>query len=309
MGIPFSGRMVHLLKDGVQHERDVVRMCMESGYKVYYSCFEKQLALKIPLTDSISISGHTDGILSCGTKTFDLDRHEPGFKYGSKYYLLEITAPNNTNFHRLLKEGSKSVLPTKYMQIQIYLKSEKVHQYSDNCILVCKNKNNTALYEEGIVYHPDLISELTERIKRVDECIIKRVIPEYRCADERQFQCKFRKLCFETTKSYANTDKGILDGTKLKEANELMGIAAIWQKGHDAEAEGKELVAEARSEFQRIISEYNADGLVINGVRAKMVSGGISRSCDYDLLKLKSPELYDAVIAETPKESYVRVTG
>jgi len=307
LGEPIKGRVSHMLEDGNLHERDIVKRCVDSGYKVLHSYREGQLALKIPLTDKVSITGHPDGILWCGTKTFDLDRVDPLFKFGCRYYLLEVTAPNHYAFQRVVKDGLKEQNFQKYVQIQLYLMSDKIKEYGDSCVCVVKNKNTTALYEEGIAFRQQYIDELVERLGRVDELTKKGLISDYRCNDSRKNWCRYHKLCFDKVDVVTTTTTGVLDGRSLKEVDQLLGMAAMWKRGKDLADEGKELVEEAREEFQKVIADYGAVGLVIDDVKAKMIDG-TSKSVDYDTLKLRAPDLYNEVVIVKPTR-YVRVTS
>lgn len=307
LGEPIRGRVSHMLEDGNLHERDVVKRCVDSGYKILHSYREGQLTLKIPLGDKLSVSGHPDGILWCGSKTFDLDRVDPLFKFGCRYYLLEVTAPNHYAFQRVVKDGLKEQNFQKYIQIQLYLMSDRVKEYTNGgCVCVVKNKNTTALYEEGVAFHQENIDELMERLERVTSLTKQGRISDYRCDDSRKSWCKYHKLCFEKVDFVSTATKGILDGRSLKESEQLFGVAAMWRRGKILAKEGEELVEEAREEFRKVIEDYGAEGLVVDDVKAKMIDS-TSRSCDYDTLKLKSPDLYNEVVIVKPTR-YVRVT-
>jgi len=302
---PPRGRVIHMLQDGNMHEKDIVQRCINSGYQVLHSCMDKQLELHIQLNSTLNISGHPDGVLVCGTKTFDLDRADSHFKFGKSSYLLEVTAPNNTNFARLEKEGLEEQNYQKYVQSQLYMLADEVNNH--DCILVAKNKNTTALYEEGISFRPEVITALIERLERVNSYVKRGSLSDYRCNDGRMKWCRYHALCFDRDVEPSIISAGILNGRSLKEVDQLKGLAAMWHKGKDLESESEELIEEVRTEFERIIADYGAEGIVIDDVKAKMTESH-STKCDYATLKLKAPELYDEVVTTKPT-GYVRVTG
>lgn len=303
---PIQGRVKHMLEDGNLHEHDIVKRCEESGYKVLHSYRDRQLTLKIQLRDNLVISGHSDGILWCGSRPFELDRVDPHFVQGCKYYLLEITAPNHFAFARAVQHGLFVQNFQKYIQIQLYLMSDKVKEYTKgDCVCVVKNKNTTALYEEGISFHPELIDQLVERLDRVEALAVHNEVSSFRCNDERQFWCRYNKLCYDNVVPTSVAVSGILNGRSLKEAEELSGIISMWKRGKDLSSEGKELVEESRMELLRIVEEYGAKGLTFDDVKAVMIDS-TSRNTDYDTLRAKAPDLYDEVVSVTPKR-YIRV--
>lgn len=293
---PPQGRVKHMLDDGKVHEKDIVERCIASGYGVSYSCLDKQLELQVTLEPGLTISGHPDGILICGEKTFDLDRYDSNFKFNLSSYLLEITAPNHYAFARLVRDGLESQNYQKFVQTQIYMSVID----DKNCVLVAKDKNNTELYEEGISFQPRVIDDLIARLHKVNDLVKQGKLPDYRCDDARKRWCRYRKLCFDRIEDTPLTTKGILDGRTLKEVTQLLGISAMWHRGKDLEAESEELVEEARQELQLIIEDYGAEGVAIDDIRGKMIDS-TSRSCDYVLLQQKAPDLYDEVVTSKPK--------
>ena len=298
---PPQGRIMHMLNDGKVHEKDIVERCIASGYQVLHSCLDKQLELSIHLTDKLSVSGHPDGILICGKKTFDLDRYDPNFKFNLPSYLLEITAPNHYAFARLVRDGLESQNYQKFVQTQLYMLAIN----DKNCVLVAKDKNNTELYEEGISFQSRVIDDLIARLDRVNTLVKKGKLSDYRCDDARKKWCRYRKLCFDRIEDAPLTTQGVLDGRTLKEVTQLLGISAMWHRGKDLEDESEELIEEARMELQQIVEDYGAEGIVIDDIRGKLINS-TSRSCDYKTLQQKAPDLYDEVVT-TKTKHYIDV--
>jgi len=304
----FSGRVRHMLDDGVTHEHDIVTRLRTSGIKVLHSYVEGQIGVQC----ASNVTGHPDGILDVTmtmTSSLMLDYADESFKTGQRFYLLEITAPNHFTFLRLKRSHLREILWRKYVQIQMYLNSEEVSSFGNCAIAIVKNKNTSELYEEGISLDNALISDTLEKLKRVEDLVLKGKISEFRCSDWRRGYCRYRHLCYDDAVLPSLLEsQDILRGESLNEAEQLKEAAEVWRKGKLLKLEGEDLIAETRELFQEVIGQYGCAGLTIEGVRALMIGVGITRRADYDLLKNKYAKVYDEVVSESPRESYVKVS-
>jgi hypothetical protein len=240
---------------------------------------------------------------------FDLDYIEDGFEFGRHLYMLEVTARSSFSFQRLYKEHLQGVVPVKYIQIQMYLNSPEIRSMDvHECVCVIKNKNTSELYEEGIILHPEIITATVEKLRQVNEAVARGEVLHQRCTDWHKYYCRYHKLCVPDVETEISNDNGsILDGSTLTEAEHLTELAVQWKEGSPMLREGKELVEDARLEFQDIIEQYGVKGIRIAGVKAVMIDSH-SRSVDYDWLQKTYPEAYEACVNDEPKR-YVRVTG
>ena len=305
--LPFTGRVRHLLDDGVTHEHDIVNRLRGAGINVLHSYVEGQVEVQCLLAPLVF--GHPDGILDLPrSEGLTLDCADENFK-ASRFLLLEVTAPNHFAFLRIKRNGLREILWRKYVQIQLYLNSEQVRSYCDCCVTVVKNKNTSELYEEGISSDRAVIEETLEKLKRVEGLVVEDKVSSIRCDDWRRNYCRYRHLCFgEVELPSLLVSQDILRGESLNEAEQLGETAEVWRKGKLLKLEGEDLIADSREQFSEIIRQYGCSGLTIDDVRALMISAGVSRRVDYDLLRSKYPDIYNAVVAESIREAYVRVS-
>jgi len=154
--LPMSGRVRHMLQDGVTHEHDIVSRLQSAGIKVLHSYVEGQT--EVHCSSDPLVSGHPDGVLDI-PKGFsrDLDYWDENFKFDGRFYLLEVTAPNHFAFLRLKRSHLREILWRKFVQIQMYLNSEEIRSYGNCCVAEVKNKNTSELYEEGIAVTADVV--------------------------------------------------------------------------------------------------------------------------------------------------------
>jgi len=306
--IPLTGRVRHMLDDGVTHEHDIVDRLRSAGITVLHSYVEGQA--EVHCSSDPLVTGHPDGVLDV-PKDFprDLDYWDENFKFDGRFYMLEVTAPNHFTFLRLKRSHMREVLWRKYVQIQMYLNSEEMRSYGNCCVVEVKNKNTSDLYEEGVSLNSLVVSETLEKLKRVEHLVSCGKMSEFRCDDWRRNYCRYRHLCFEEVEMpSALESQDILRGESLSEAEQLKETADVWRKGRLLKIEGEDLIADSRDQFAEIIRQYECRGLTIDDVKALMVEAGINRRVNYDLLKSKYPEVYDAIVSESVRQSYVRVT-
>lgn len=298
-GVSASGRIRHMLDDGRAHERDIVERLEANGFLVKYA-LEDQIAVQYG-----GVSGHPDGLLKPPSRIQQLDFVDEHFRRDCGWYLLEITAPNSASFRRIVRDHLKVALHQKYVQLQIYLASERVKSVTNYCIVEVKCKNTSELYEEGISSDSETVAWALERAKRVDELVSRGKVSDFRCDDWRQHYCAFRNLCFVEDEVSVGDFHGILKGETLKEAEELVGLAELWKKGKILEVDGKDMVEEVRERFLEVLEDYGAQGLVVAGVSAKMIESQ-RRTCDIEALKA-FPDAFVRCVS-TNKSRYVRVT-
>jgi len=303
--LPFTGRVRHMLQDGVVHEHDIIDRLRAAGISVLHSYVEGQA--EVHCSHEPFVVGHPDGILDVpGGGEVMLDYADENFK-PSRFMLLEVTAPNHFEFLRLERNHLRETLWRKYVQIQLYLNSEEMRSYGNCAVAIIKNKNTSALYEEGITLDKSVISETLEKLKRVEDLTSRGVVSDYKCDDWRKNYCRYRHLCFGEEVGSVVVSGDILKGESLGEAEQLKEAAEIWRRGKLLELEGKDLIAESREQFQRVIEQYGCRGLTISDIRALVVAEGVNRRVDYDALR-KYPDVYGEVVSESIRESYIRVS-
>ena len=300
--LSISGRVRHLLNDGVTHEHDIVTRLVNRGIEVEYSCLDGQT--DVCCSSNPYVPGHPDGVIRTPKWKFDLDYADENFKAGS-FLLLEITAPGHFPFLRLQKQHARVALYVKYVQIQFYLNSPEIRSYSNCALLIAKNKNTSMLYEEGISLDEVLIQQELGKLRHIEEITSSGKVSDYRCNDWRRNTCQYRQLCFgEEAPVPINLD--ILKGESLKEAKTLVEVAEAWHRGKLLKGESEDLIEDAREQFRAIIEDYGAHGLTLGDVKALMIDS-TSHSTNYEVLKRKYPKAYNEVVTATPKR-YVRVT-
>ena len=239
------------------------------------------------------------------SEEFVLDYADEGFS-PSRFVLLEVTAPNHFTFLRLERSHLRETLWRKYVQVQMYLNSEEIRSYSNCAVAIVKNKNTSALYEEGITLDDTVITDTLEKLKRVEELALKGSVSEFRCDDWRKNYCRYKHLCFDSEAGLTLVSGDILKGESLNEAGMLKEVAEVWRRGKSLKLEGEDLIADSREQFQRVLEEYGARGLTISDVKALMVESS-SRSTDYAVLQQKYPEAYNEVVQVKPTK-YIRVS-
>jgi hypothetical protein len=253
--------------------------------------------------------GHPDGILSLPPdrlEAFPLDYADENFK-PARFMTLEITAPGHFPFLRLQKQHFREAWWRKFVQIQMYLNSEKIRELtgSSSCLVIVKNKNTSELYEEGISLDKSVVLETVDKLKKVEDLAAAGKVSDFRCNDYRQSYCRYRHLCFGAVEEPKVFPADVLKGESLKEAEELKEAVAVWRKGKELEADGKDMVQDARDLFAQLIVEYGCRGITMEDVKGLMVSK-TSRRTNFDLLKTKYPEVYKEVVSEE-HSSYVRL--
>jgi len=304
--LPFTGRVRHMLDDGLMHEHDIVNRIRSKGFKVMHSYSERQLLVHCYGKDGVTVVGHPDGILDIASQEFELDYADEKFRFGSRFYGLEVTAPNHFSFMRVERGHLRSEMWRKFIQIQMYLNSEELRTYGDCMVAVIKNKNTSALYEEGVSLDASVVTETVEKLKRVGDFVSRNQVSPFRCDDWRRHYCRYRELCFgEVAPEGILPTEGILEGESLSEAEQLLEGAQLWLKGKSLEGDAKELIEEARALFGDTIAEYSAKGLIVGQVKAMMIDS-IRKSIDLDMLKLKYPEVYEQIVEDKPSR-YLRV--
>jgi len=306
---PMTGRVRHLLDDGVMHEHDVVDRLRSKGIKVLHSYVEGQVHVVCYEDKDITVLGHPDGILDGVPSELELNYADDKFRRGSRYYLLEITAPSHFNFLRMEKSHMRVVQWRKFVQIQMYMNSEQFRSYGDSCIAIVKNKNTSALYEEGIGFDDSVIKETIEKLKKVTALTLRGMVSTYRCDDWRRYYCRYNHLCHgDSIDTQYEPTQGILEGESLREAEQLLEAADLWLKGKDFEADSKELIGEARALFWDVITDYGAKGLLVGQAKALIVEPTTPRlSIDFDILKQRYPDVYEALVSEEIPNPYLRV--
>jgi hypothetical protein len=296
-----------MLQDGVTHEHDVVDRLFSKGIKVLHSYRDGQVEVKC--SENPLIVGHPDGILDVPERfgEFALDYADEGFK-PARFLLLEVTAPNHFTFLRLKRSHLRAEIPRKYAQIQMYLNSEGVRSFGNCCVCVVKNKNTSELYEEGISLDRAYVGDIVEKLKRVEDLASRGAVSEYRCEDWHRSYCRFKWLCFGEQEEVSLPGIDVLDAKSLGEYAMLKEVADAWKRGKLLKLEGEDLIADSRAQFEETIRQYGCRGILVEDVRASMVEAGINRRVDYDSLRIKHPDVYDEVVSESVRESYVRVS-
>lgn len=304
--LPFTGRVRHMLSDGVTHEHDIVDRLRAAGIGVLHSYAEGQT--KVHCTDSPSVSGHPDGVLDVPSRDeFVLDYADENFS-SSRFMLLEVTAPNHFTFLRIKRSHMREILWRKFVQVLMYLNSEEIRSYGNCAVAIVKNKNTSELYEEGISLDASVIDDVLEKLKRVEDLVSGNKVSEFRCNDWRRGYCRYRHLCYGDAEEFVPVSGDVLRGESLGEADLLRETAQAWQKGRLLKLEGEDLIACSREQFAEIIRQYGCRGLTMQGVRAFMIEQGTGRRADYDLFQSKYPDVYKEVVSESIREPYVRVT-
>jgi len=294
-----------MLDDGVTHEHDIINRLRGGGITVLHSYVEGQM--KVHCSEKPTVVGHPDGVLDVPEyEEFTLDYADDDFS-PSRFMLLEITAPNHFTFLRLQRSHLRENIWRKFVQIQMYLNSEEIREYGTSAIVVIKNKNTSALYEEGVSLQEDVVNSTLEKLKRVEDLVAEGKVSSFRCDDWRRNYCRYRHLCFGEAEPSVPNSGDILRGESLKEAEVLKDAAAVWRKGKLLELEGKDLIADSREQFRNIIEDYGCRGLTVGDVVALMVAEGVNHRVDYNLLKSTYPEAYDACVSEGVRGAYVRV--
>ena len=302
--VPFTGRVRHMLQDGVVHEHDIIARLRAAGITVLHSYADGQAEVRC--SSEPLIVGHPDGVLDIPkNEEFVLDYADEGFS-PSRFMLLEVTAPNHFTFLRLERNHLRETLWRKYVQVQMYLNSEEIRSYGNCAIAIIKNKNTSALYEEGISLDDTVITDTLEKLKSVEELTKKGSVSEFRCDDWRKNYCRYKHLCFDGEAALTLVSGSLLRGESLNEAGMLKEVAEVWRRGKLLKLEGEDLIADSREQFQRVLEEYGARGLTISDVKALMVESS-SRSTDYAVLQQKYPEAYNEVVQVKPTK-YIRVS-
>jgi len=295
-----------MLQDGVTHEHDIVDRLRAAGITVLHSYVDGQTEVHCS-TDPL-VSGHPDGVLDITRREeFALDYADENFA-SSRFMLLEITAPNHFTFLRLVRSHLREVLWRKYVQIMMYLNSEEIRSYGSCAVVIVKNKNTSALYEEGISLDALVVSDTLEKLKRVESTVVEGKVSDFRCNDWRRNYCRYRRLCFGEEEQVTPVSGDILKGESLSEVETLKDVAEVWRKGKLLKLEGEDLIADSRDQFAEIIRQYGCKGLTIADVRALMIEAGTNRRTNYDLLHQKYPDVYDSVVVESRRDAYVRVS-
>ncbi len=310
LALPFTGRVRHMLDDGLMHEHDIVNRIRSKGFKVLHSYSEGQLLVHCYDEGGITVLGHPDGVLDAVPPQFELDYADESFRFGHRFYGLEVTAPNHFAFMRVVRSHLRSEMWRKFTQVQMYLNSEELRSYGDCMVAVIKNKNTSALYEEGISLDVSVVADTIEKLKHVGGFVSRNQVSPYRCGDWRRHYCRYRELCFgEAVSSFSAPGTSILEGESLAEAGQLLEAADLWLKGKGLEDDSKELIEEARALFGDTIAEYGAKGLTVAQVKAMMVEPMTPRkSIEFDVLKQRYPEVYAAMVAEELPNPYLRVS-
>jgi hypothetical protein len=304
--LPMPGRVKHLLDDGRTHELDIVTRLVNKGIEVQHSCLDGQA--EVCCLARPYVIGHPDGVIRVPKPGVVLDYADTNFRL-SKFALLEITAPNHFTFLRLQKQHLLEALYVKYVQVQMYLCALEVKTYSNNAVVVVKNKNTSALYEEGVSFNLEIVAREITKLRHVEALVAKKQVDEYRCDDWRRNTCRYRQLCFaEEEASLTPVSGDVLKGETLKEAELLAELADVWRRGKDMKEDGDEMVQDAREQFRAIIEDYGCRGITVQGVSAMMVAEGITKSCNYALLEQEYPEVYKEVVDKKPRARYVRVS-
>jgi hypothetical protein len=308
---PFSGRIRHLLDDGVMHEHDIVDRLRSKGFVVLHAYDEGQLDLLPYRAEGIEVTGHSDGVIDMGpTKEFKLDYADQGFKFGLPYYLLEVTGRSQFMFQKILKEHARGPLWVKFVQTQFYLHDEEIREYSNCAVLEVKDKNTSELYEEGISYDPAIIAQTIEKVKRVEGFVAAGKVSPFRCTDEwkRKF-CRYSELCFAVPEEVP-VRKGldvVLSGESLSEAEDIASWVEMWRRGKGYADEGKEMVEEARALLRALVEQYGVKGLTYDKVSAMMSYNARKRTVDLDALRATYPAVYAEVVTEGFKEPFITV--
>ena len=303
---PMTGRVRHMLQDGVTHEHDIVDRLRSAGITVLHSYVEGQTDVHCSFDPFVS--GHPDGVLDIPrSEKFDLDYADENFK-PSRFMLLEITAPNHFTYLRLERSHLREILFRKYVQVQMYLNSEEIRSYGNCCVAIVKNKNTSALYEEGISLDANVVSDTLEKLKRVESTVAEGRVLDFRCSDWRRNYCRYRHLCFMEEEAFTPVSRDILRGESLREALVLKEAAEVWKRGKLLELEGKDLIADCREQFAEIIRQYGCVGLTISDVKALMIAEGVNRRTNYDSLRQKHPDVYSEVVSESRRDAYVKVS-
>lgn len=306
--LSMTGRVLHMLQDGVTHEHDIVSRLRSAGITVLHSHVEGQI--EVCCSAKPRIVGHPDGVLDVPSAfPRDLDYWDADFKHNERFYMLEVTAPNHFTFLRLKRGHLRETLWRKYVQIQMYLNSEEIRSFGSCCVVEVKNKNTSELYEEGVSLDGDVVVQTLEKLKKVEDLTSRGEVSEFRCSDWRRSYCRYKHLCYDELELPSLLEsQDILRGESLNEAEQLRETAIVWQKGKLLKLEGEDLIADTREQFSEIIKQYGCRGLTVGDVKALMIEEGVSRHTNYDSLKSKHPDVYSEVVAESPRESYVRVT-
>jgi len=296
-----------MLQDGVTHEHDIISRLRSAGITVLHSYVEGQA--EVHCSSDPLVSGHPDGVLDIPkSREFTLDYADENFS-PSRFMLLEVTAPGHFTFLRLERSHLREILWRKYAQVQMYLNSEEIRSYSNCAVVIIKNKNTSALYEEGISLDVAVVNETLEKLKRVEGLTHKGLVSGFRCSDWRRNYCRYRHLCFGDEAEVTPVGGDILRGESLNEAEVLKEAAEVWRRGKLLKLEGEDLIADSREQFQRVLEEYGCRGLTIgDGVKALMIAEGINRRTNYDLLRDRHPEAYGECVSESTREAYVRVS-
>lgn len=297
--LPIQGRIRHLLDDGNVHEDDIVRRLKNGGFDVLYSG-DRQLYVHC-VSGDININGHPDGVLRNVPKELhQLDYADEKFSWDNAYHLLEITAPNSFAHKKYYYDHLRGVNWRKFVQTHLYLGSEELS--GDMCcsVVIVKDKATMRLYEEGLTFDKNVVTETVEKLKRVEDLVSKGKVSSMRCSDWRKNACKFRNFCFgEDVEDITSPTHGFLDADKLLEAQQLREALDAYTQGKEYESLAKELTEEARAYFGEIIDQYDASGIIVNQRKVKWTNSSWS-GVDTDVLKLKYPTIYDEVHITKP---------
>ena len=305
--LPFTGRVRHLLDDGVTHEHDIVSRLRSAGITVLHSYAEGQA--EVCCSFEPLVTGHPDGVLDMPARAkFDLDYADENFK-SSRFLMLEVTAPSHFTFLRLVRNHLRETLWRKYIQVQMYLNSDEMRSYGNCAVAIVKNKNTSELYEEGISLDRQVVDETLEKLRNVEGLVSQGQLSEFQCNDWRRQYCRYRHLCFEELELPSVLEsQDILRGESLSEVEQLKDVADVWRRGKLLKLEGEDLIADSRDQFAEMIRQYECRGITVDNIRALMVDEGISRRTNYDLLRNKYPDVYKAAVSESVREAYVRVS-
>ena len=105
---PFTGRVRHMLQDGVTHEHDIISRLRSAGITVLHSYVEGQA--EVHCSSDPLVSGHPDGVLDIPkSREFTLDYADENFS-PSRFMLLEVTAPGHFTFLRLERSHLREIL-------------------------------------------------------------------------------------------------------------------------------------------------------------------------------------------------------
>lgn len=257
-----SGRSRMVMDDGKLHERDIIARIHAAGHVVYSYDPQHEVTLSNP-----PVVGHIDGVVEV---------------HGERY-LLEIKTMNHFVFQKLWSKGIEAVYPEYHDQVTFYMARLNLTR----TLLVVKNRNNAALYEELIPLDLNAYADVLTRAQKTWDCIESGTLAnqEYPKDSSHCSWCSYNHHCWPIV----DFDHG--EGGKealLVEDGDVIEAADVWRSGKEYEARAKEMISSARGTFETFMTAKGQTSIDADGLKA-VASQQTRESISMDVARRELP--------------------